>query len=116
MTGTVPDPAGDSDFLPDTVPLPITGELDLHTFRPRDVADVVAEYLRECQSRGVRRVRIIHGKGMGQLREVVHRELGKNPAVASFQLAGSGMGGWGATMVDLCPGVGERIEGNGNHS
>jgi dsDNA-specific endonuclease/ATPase MutS2 len=61
------------------------------------------------------RVRIIHGKGIGQLREIVHRELRKNAMVASFQLAGSAMGGWGATIVDLIAGVGERIEGNQNH-
>lgn len=115
MSQAESEPVGDSGFSPDTVALPITGELDLHTFRPRDVADVVNEYLRECRARGMGRVRIIHGKGIGQLREIVHRELSKSDAVASFQLAGSGMGGWGATIVDLISGGGERIEGNQNH-
>ncbi len=92
--------------------MPITGELDLHTFRPRDVADVVREYLHECRGRRMRRIRIIHGKGIGQLREIVHRELRSNPGVASFQLAGSALGGWGATVVDLVSESGERIEAN----
>jgi dsDNA-specific endonuclease/ATPase MutS2 len=100
------------------VSLPITGELDLHTFRPRDVQDVVREYIRECGRRGICRVRIVHGKGIGQLREIVHAELRRHPWVESFQLASSGLGGWGATLAQLrsAPAepeadVGERVEG-----
>jgi len=107
--------AGDPEpGVPETVPLPVTGELDLHTFRPRDVQDVVREYLLECRQRGIRRVRIVHGKGIGQLREIVHAELRRHPLVGSFQLASSGLGGWGATLVQLKPipdEPGERIEG-----
>lgn len=83
------------------VQLPIDGVLDLHTFQPREVASVVAEYLDECQRRGILRVRIIHGKGIGQLRETVHRELQRHVAVAEFHLASAGFGGWGATIVHL---------------
>jgi DNA-nicking Smr family endonuclease len=83
------------------VPLPVDGALDLHTFRPRDVAAVLVEYLAECRARGILRVRVIHGKGTGQLRETVHAELRHHPDVTEFHLAGSTSGGWGATIVHL---------------
>ena len=86
---------------PDPVELPITGELDLHLFRPADVKDLVPTYLEECRKRGILRVRVIHGKGTGTLREGVHRLLEKLPEVREFHLAGGGSGGWGATWVYL---------------
>ena len=78
----------------------LTDELDLHTFLPRDCADVVAEYLLAAQAAGFGSVRIIHGKGTGTLRRIVHGVLERHPAVKAFQLAGTS-GGWGATAVEL---------------
>ena len=57
----------------------LTDELDLHTFLPRDCADVVAEYLHAAQAAGMTDVRIIHGKGTGTLRRIVHGVLDRNP-------------------------------------
>lgn len=85
------------------IELPIDGTLDLHTFRPRDVKDLVPTYLAACRERGILQVRIIHGKGTGQLRKTVHSVLGRLPEVASFRLAGEDGGGWGATLVILRP-------------
>ena len=85
------------------VELPITSELDLHAFRPRDVKDVVMEYIHACQERGLLKVRVIHGKGIGALRETVHALLKKHPDVLEFALAGEAFGGGGATMVTLKP-------------
>ena len=85
------------------VPLPIDGVLDLHTFRPTDVKDVVVEYLAECRARGIRRVRIIHGKGMGNLRRTVQALLAREPGVIEFHPASEHLGGWGATIVTLQP-------------
>jgi dsDNA-specific endonuclease/ATPase MutS2 len=81
--------------------LPIDGVLDLHTFRPAEAKDLVADYLRECRERGILEVRIVHGKGTGALRRTVHAVLERLPEVASFRLAGDGAGGWGATVVTL---------------
>jgi DNA-nicking Smr family endonuclease len=83
------------------VRIPITGELDLHTFRPGEIASLLDEYLAECMRAGRREVRIIHGKGTGTLRETVHAWLRRSPRVAGFQLGDERSGGWGATLVTL---------------
>lgn len=85
------------------VKIPIDGVLDLHTFHPKDAKDLVPEYLRECRSRGIYIVRIIHGKGTGTLRKIVHSILKKDPYVLRFKASHYGGGGWGATEVMLLP-------------
>lgn len=85
------------------IPLPIDGVLDLHTFQPREIKDLVPDYLAACRAKGILRVRIIHGKGIGVLRETVHAILRRLPEVASFSLAGDLSGSWGATIVILNP-------------
>ena len=95
------DEPGDPPDLPDDpVELVIDGVLDLHTFSPKDVKDLVPEYIGECLRRGVTDLRIIHGKGTGTLKAIVHSLLEKDPRVASFKDAGTGAGGWGATEVE----------------
>jgi DNA-nicking Smr family endonuclease len=81
--------------------IPINGTLDLHTFRPGDVKDLVPEYLAACRERGIYQVRIIHGKGIGTVRRMVHAILEKQLDVESFTSAGEDAGGWGATIVVL---------------
>jgi len=83
------------------VPLPITGELDLHTFRPSDLDDLVPAYLAECAARHLTGVRIIHGKGTGRLRVRVHALLRCSPLVRSYRLGDEHTGSWGATVVTL---------------
>jgi DNA-nicking Smr family endonuclease len=86
------------------VEIPIDGILDLHTFDPREVKELVPDYLAVCRAQGILRVRIIHGKGSGALRRTVHAIVGRLPEVAAFSLAGEEEGGWGATIVILRPG------------
>lgn len=86
-----------------TIALPIDGVLDLHTFLPREVKELIPDYLAACREKGIQEVRIIHGKGTGALRETVHAALKKFPGVASFRLADPEGGGWGATVVVLRP-------------
>jgi len=85
------------------VELPIDGTLDLHTFHPREVKDLVPEYLRACRERGILEVRIIHGKGTGALRQTVEAVLERQSQVAGWRLAMNDRGGWGATVVTLKP-------------
>ncbi len=84
-------------------PLPIDGVLDLHTFRPGDIGELVPDYLAECRARGILQVRVVHGKGVGQLKRGVHALLARLPEVASFSDAGAHYGGSGATIVNLRP-------------
>ena len=87
--------------MSEPIPLPIDGVLDLHTFRPQDVKEVVVEYLAACREKGILEVRVVHGKGIGQLRQTVHALLQKHPDVISFALASEAYGGAGATFVRL---------------
>ena len=84
------------------IEFPIDGTLDLHTFHPRDIKALVPDYLAECRKRGILHVRIVHGKGIGNLRRTVHATLEKLPEVVSFRTAGD-RSGWGATLVVLKP-------------
>jgi DNA-nicking Smr family endonuclease len=96
------DDNDDGDDEPDA-DVALTDQLDLHTFLPRECADVVEEYVRAAQEAGMTSVRIIHGKGKGTLRRIVHGVLEKHPAVASFRLGDERRGQWGATLVELRP-------------
>jgi dsDNA-specific endonuclease/ATPase MutS2 len=87
----------------DPVEFPIDGTLDLHTFQPKEVKELVRNYLAECRGKGILQVRVIHGKGTGTLRETVHAVLSRMPEVDSFKLADEQAGGWGATIVYLKP-------------
>jgi DNA-nicking Smr family endonuclease len=87
--------------MDEPIQLPIDGVLDLHTFQPREVKDLVLDYLAACHERGIFQVRIIHGKGTGQLRRTVHSLLAKHLDVVSFTLDHPQYGGWGATIVQL---------------
>jgi hypothetical protein len=94
-------PADEDEKLAEPVELPIDGVLDLHTFQPREVKDLVSDYLDECRRRGIVEVRIIHGKGKGVLRRTVHAVLESRSDVERFALAPAHRGGWGATLVTL---------------
>ncbi len=80
---------------------PISDELDLHTFNPKDVKELVAEYLYECRKNDIFRIRIIHGKGKSVLKQIVHSQLEKHPLVMEYHDATGQKGGWGATIVYL---------------
>ena len=87
----------------DPIELPIDGILDLHTFRAKEVPDLLEDYLEACQQSGILSVRIIHGKGTGALKKRVQALLKKQQRVASFADAPPEAGGWGATLVQLKP-------------
>ena len=89
------------DAFDQPVPLPIDGVLDLHTIQPREIKDVVLAYLDACQEAGILEVRVIHGKGIGNLQRTVHALLTKHPEVISCTQASELYGGRGATMVKL---------------
>jgi DNA-nicking Smr family endonuclease len=87
---------------PDAVEMPIDGCLDLHAFTPRDVKQLVPAYLAECLARGIIDVRIVHGKGTGTLRRIVHAILAEHRSVEWYGQRPDA-GSWGATLVRLRP-------------
>ena len=85
----------------DPVEIPIEDTIDLHPFQPKEIRDVAFEYLKEARARGLRQVRLIHGRGIGVQRERIHSLLRSLDFVESFTDADPGGGGWGATVVLL---------------
>jgi len=83
--------------------LVIDGTLDLHMFHPREVKELVPDYLQACREKSILLVRIVHGKGTGTLRRIVHSILDKHPDTISYRMAEGTQGGWGATLVELKP-------------
>jgi DNA-nicking Smr family endonuclease len=100
-----PPPGSDDRELPADpdapVPLPIDGTLDLHTFSPRELGDLLPEWIGACEEAGLVELRVVHGKGTGALRRSVEALLARDARVAWFGPAGEDAGGWGATLVRL---------------
>jgi DNA-nicking Smr family endonuclease len=86
---------------------PVQDELDLHGMNRDQARDQVGDFLRRATKRGVRCVRIIHGKGFGSvggepvLRGMVHSWLVQKEEVVAFCVASRADGGHGALVVLL---------------
>lgn len=83
------------------VKLEITDTLDLHTFLPKEIPDLLDDYFSECIEKNILSVRVIHGKGKGVLKKRVEALLEKHPLVETFTPAPPEAGGWGTTLVNL---------------
>lgn len=81
--------------------VPINGVLDLHTFAPGELNQLLDDYIDACLESGIYDLRVIHGKGKGVMRERVRTLLDRDARVASFGNAPEEAGGWGATVVTL---------------
>jgi DNA-nicking Smr family endonuclease len=81
--------------------IPIEDSLDLHAFAPREVVDVVEEYVRAAHAAGFREVRLIHGRGRGVQRGLVQRALDRHPLVVTFW--DDDRSHLGATVAQLAP-------------
>ncbi len=89
--------ATDEDETDRPIQLPIESSLDLHSFRPDEIRDVVHDYLLEARKRGFLEVRLIHGRGRGVQRANVQSLLATLDFVAGF----SDDAHLGATVVVL---------------
>jgi DNA-nicking Smr family endonuclease len=87
------------DFAP--IAIEIDGILDLHPFSPKDLKTLIPDYLEECRKKGIVEVKIIHGKGIGNIRRSVHALLERNSLVLGYHQAELQSGSWGATLVRL---------------
>jgi DNA-nicking Smr family endonuclease len=85
----------------------IQGQLDLHGMRREEAREALAEFLRNAVKRGLRCVRIIHGKGLGSvnkepvLKSKVRSWLVQKEEVIAFCQARAADGGAGALVVLL---------------
>ncbi|MBL9113967.1 MAG: Smr/MutS family protein [Verrucomicrobiaceae bacterium] len=92
----------ESDIPDQPVVIPITGELDLHAFQPRELGTLLPDYFEECRRAGILTVRVVHGKGTGALRTSVHALLQRLPGIQGWTWPlDATSGGWGATLVRL---------------
>jgi len=105
-TGKTDDLEGDGqpdeedDYDPEQpVEIPVEDSIDLHSFPPRDVPDIVNAYLDEASEKGFTEVRLIHGRGIGVQRDRVQKLLARHPLVSGFHDAPPDRGGWGATIA-----------------
>ena len=64
--------------------IPPSNSLDLHRFKPKEVEDLIDEFIWSCHQAGIFEAEIIHGKGTGSMRELSHAVLKKNQRVKSF--------------------------------
>ncbi len=62
---------------------------------------LIPDYLEECLAKGITEVKIIHGKGKGNIRRSVHALLKCDSNVKSFRLGDISSGSWGVTIVIL---------------
>ncbi|MBN1295513.1 Smr/MutS family protein [bacterium] len=106
------DNPSDDSICIDPVIIPIEDCLDLHAFDPREIRDLLIEYLDQATLHQYGIVRIIHGKGRGVLRRITESVCRQHPEVLRWEPAGEDNGGWGATIVYLQP-VRNGINGGG---
>ena len=76
-------------------------ELHLLGYTVDKALEAVDKYLDDAFLASLPKVRIVHGKGTGALRQGVHEGLIGHPLVTSFELAPRSEGGDGATVVTL---------------
>lgn len=72
--------------------------IDLHNFRFEEVVSLLDEFIWSCEQCGYADGTVIHGKGTGTLRNLVHQRLGSHPSVSNFKLDGAN---WGKTYFVL---------------
>lgn len=77
----------------------ISDELDMHGMRAQEASERINKYLDDAILAGFPSVRILHGKGTGALRQVVHAALKEYPYVANYKPASFDEGGEGVTVA-----------------
>ena len=85
-------------YPPDT---PTVDEVHLRRLTVDEAITKLDTYLHDAYISGLKRVKVVHGKGTGTLRLLVRRELGKNSLVRSFRPGRAGEGREGVTVVEL---------------
>ena len=90
----------------------LQGQIDLHGYNRDEARDLLAGYIHESHRRGLRCLRVVHGKGHGSpgrqpvLKARVQRWLAQRAEVIAFAQASGPQGGAGALVV-LLAGLGQ---------
>lgn len=82
-------------------PGPTKPSIEIRGMRGEAAMKEVERYLDNAIASGLREVEIIHGKGEGILKNLVHDYLKQRPEVEGFALAPADRGGAGVTLVRL---------------
>ena len=75
--------------------------VDLHGLTRDQATATAAEFLQQCLARGLRCVRIVHGKGLGILKARLGKWLPQREEVLAYCQAPANEGGSGALLVLL---------------
>lgn len=83
------------------IDLSVKPKLDIRGYRGDDAVKELMHYLDKAVSRGLRQVEIVHGKGEGILKKLVHEHLDEREEIKSYDIAPWEHGGPGCTLVEL---------------
>ncbi len=99
------EPSYESAYADISRPSPESPGLELHLrgYTLDEALPILEEYLDQAYLSGLPWVRIIHGKGSGVIRRMVHQTLRNSPLVKEFKNAPANQGGDGATVVHFVP-------------
>jgi len=75
--------------------------VDLHGLNRDQASATVVEFLEHCLARGLRCVRIVHGKGLGILKAKLGKWLPQREEVLAYCQAPANQGGSGVLLVLL---------------
>jgi len=81
--------------------LHISTEIDLRGMMPEEATSAVEKYLDDAFLASLSTVTLIHGKGTGALRKIIHTLLKRHPHVKEYRLGRYGEGEAGVTVVTL---------------
>jgi DNA mismatch repair protein MutS2 len=94
-----PQPAGPRRAARTTASNSPGMELDMRGMRVEEGLEALDSYIDAAYLAELPWVRLIHGKGTGVLRKVVHDFLRRHPVIASYRLGEAGEGGDGVTIA-----------------
>ncbi len=79
----------------------VTDEIRLRQLTVDEALFRLDQYLHDAFMSGLIQVRVVHGKGMGTLRQAIQRVLAEHSLVKSYRIGKYGEGGTGVTIVQL---------------
>ncbi len=79
----------------------ISSEINVIGLNVDEAVHIIDKYLDDCYLSSLDKVRIVHGKGTGKLRQGIHTYLKTHSHIKSFRLGTFGEGEMGVTIVEF---------------